>query len=194
MAAPSCMETREQASGLAVDEVEVLFFVDEVAELLHLQQFAFDHLLGERDEQVEDAEVALFQRGGEGLHVEPVAGEDALGVAPGGVGGGAAAAEFGLVDDVVVDQGCGVEHLDHGAEADAGVRGAAEGFGGEQQQQRADALAAAGHQVLRDVGDDVDFGGGLAGKLLLDGGEVVAEEVEDLFGGRDGESAHATLE
>ena len=82
----------EEAGGLAVDEVEVLFLVDEVAELLHLQQFAFDHLLGERDEQVEDAEVALFQRGREGLHVEPVAGEDALGVAPGGVGGGPAAA------------------------------------------------------------------------------------------------------
>jgi hypothetical protein len=34
-----------------------------VAELLHLQELAFDHLLGERDEQVEDAEVALFERG-----------------------------------------------------------------------------------------------------------------------------------
>jgi hypothetical protein len=31
---------------------------------------------------------------------------------------------------------------------------------------------------------------GLAGELLLDGGEVVAEEVEDLFCGRDGEGAH----
>ena len=72
--------------------------------------------------------------------------------------------------------------------------GAAEGLGGEQQQQRADALAAAGHEVLRDVGDDFDVGGGLAGKLLLDRGEVVAQEVEDLFGGRDGEGAHATLE
>ncbi len=37
----------EEAGGFAVDEVEVLFFVDEVAELLHLQEFAFDHLLGE---------------------------------------------------------------------------------------------------------------------------------------------------
>ena len=131
---------------------------------------------------------------GEGLHVEPVAGEDALGVAPGGVGGGAAAAGVGFVDDVVVDEGGGVEHLDDGAEADARVGGAAEGFGGEQQQQRADALAAAGHEVVRDVGDDFDVGGGLAGELLLDGGEVVAEEVEDLFCSRDGEGAHSTLE
>ena len=69
--------------------------------------------------------------------------------------------------------------------------GAAESFGGEQEQQRADALAAAGHQVLGDVGDDVDFGGRLAHEFLLDCGEIVVEEVEDLFGGRDGEGAHA---
>ena len=147
----------EEAGGLAEDQVEVLFFVDEVTELLHLQEFAFDHLLGEGDEQFEDAEVALFEGGGEGLHVEPVAGEDAFGVAPGGVGGGAAAAGVGLVDDVVVDEGGGVEHLDDGAEADAALAGAAEGFGGEQEQQRTDALAAAGHEVAGDVGDDFDL-------------------------------------
>ena len=181
----------EEAGGLAEDEVEVLFFVDEVAELFDLEQFAFDHLLGERDEQVEDAEVALFERGGEGLHVEPVAGENALGVAPGGVGGGAAAAGVGLVDDVVVDEGGGVQHLDDGAEADAAVAGAAERLGGEQQQQRTDAFAAACDEVLRDVGDDGDVRGGLRGELPLDGGEVVAEEVEDLGCGRDGEGAHS---
>ena len=180
----------EEAGGLAEDEVEVLFFVDEMAELLHLEEFAFDHLLGERDEQVEDAEVAFFESGAEGLHVEPVAGEDALGVAPGGVGGGAAAAGVGFVDDVVVDEGGGVEHLDDCAEADAGLAGAAEGFGGEQEEQWADALAAAGDEVAGDVGDDFDVGGGLAGELLLDGGEVVAEQVEDFGGSRDGESAH----
>ena len=37
----------EEAGGLAEDEVEVLFLVDEVAELLHLEELAFDHLLGE---------------------------------------------------------------------------------------------------------------------------------------------------
>src|ERR1019366_9529381 len=171
----------KKARGLAENEVEVFLFVDEMAELLHLQQLALDHLLGEGDEQVEDAEVAFFEGGGEGLHVEPVAGQDALGIAPCGVGGGTAAAEFGLVDDVVVDQGGGVEHLDDGAETDARMAGAAECFGGEQEEQGTDALAAAGHQVLGYVGDDVDLGGRLAYKLLLDRGEIVVEEVEDLF-------------
>ena len=79
-----------------------------MAEFLHLEELALDHLLGEGDEEVEDVEVALGEGGVEGLHVEPVAGEDAFGVAPGGVGGGAAAASVGLVDDVVVDEGGGV--------------------------------------------------------------------------------------
>jgi hypothetical protein len=47
---------------------------------------------------------------------------------------------------------------------------------------------------LRNVGDDFDFGGGLTGELLLDGSEVVAEKVKDLFCGRDGERTHANLD
>ena len=175
----------EEAGGLAEDEVEVLFFVDKMTELLHLEELAFNHLLGEGDEELEYAEVAFFESGAEGLHVEPVSGEDALGVAPGSVGGGAAAAGVGFVDDVVVDEGGGVEHLDDSAQANAALAGAAEGFGGEQEEKWADALAAAGDEVAGDVSDDFDVGGGLAGELLLDGGEVVAEQIEDFGGSRD---------
>ena len=48
-------------------------------------------------------------------------------------------------------------------------------------------------QVSGDVGDDVDVETEWRAELLLDGGEVVAEEVEDLFGSRDGEGAHIVL-
>src|SRR6202011_2537217 len=99
----------------------------------------------------------------------------------------------GLVDDVVVDEGGGVEHLDYGAEADAAVAGRAEGFGREQEEERAGAFAAACDEVLGDVSDDLDVGGRLAGELLLDGCEVVAEEVEDFACGRYGEGAHSWL-
>ena len=86
-------------------------------ELLHLQQFALDHLLGEFDQRVEDAEVAFLHRDLEGLHVEPVAGQHALGISPLGVGRRTAAAGLGLVDDVVVNQRGRVDDLDHGAES-----------------------------------------------------------------------------
>ena len=87
-----------------------------------------------------------------------------------------------------------MEHFDDGTEADAGLGGAAEGLGGEEEKHGADALASAGDEVLGDVGDDVDWGCGLGGELALDGGEVVTEEVEDLFCVRDGEGAHSSLE
>ena len=84
-----------------------------------------------------------------------------------------------------------MEHLDDGAEADAAMAGGAEGFGREKQEQGPDALAATLDEVLRDVGDDGHIGRGLTGELLLNGSEIVAEEVEDLGSGRDGEGAHS---
>lgn len=84
-----------------------------------------------------------------------------------------------------------MEHLDDGAEADAGERGAAEGLTGEEEEHGAYALAAAGDEVGGDVGDDVDFGGGLSGELMLDGGEIVTKKVEDLLRIRYGDRAHS---
>ena len=126
----------EQACRLAVDEVEMLVERDELAELFHLQQFAFDHLLREFDEGVEDAEIALLHRDLEGLHVEPVAGQHALRIAPLRVGGGTAAAGLGFVDDVVVDQRGGVDDLDDRAQSDGALALVVEELGGEQQAAR----------------------------------------------------------
>ncbi len=176
----------KQAGGFSVDQVEVLFLVDEVAELLDLQQLAFDHLLRERDQKIEDVEITLFEGRREGLHVEPVPGEHALGVAPGRVRGRASATGVGLVDDVVVHEGRSVKHLNDRSEANAAVAGRPESLGRKQQEQWANALASACDQVLRDVGDDGDVRCGLFGKLLLDSGQVVTEKVKDLGGCRDG--------
>ena len=180
----------EEARGLAIDEVEVLFLVDQVAELFHLQQLAFDHLLGERDEQIEDAEVAFVERGLEGLHVEPVAGEHALGVAPGGVGGGRPRR---VLASSMMSSWTSVAVCSISTTAPRRMRASlsqSSDFGGEQQQQRANALAAAGDEVVGDVGDDGDGRGGLACELALNGGEIVLEEVEDFSCRRDGDRAH----
>ena len=90
---------------------------NQFAELLNLQQLAFDHLLGEFDQRVENAEIALLHRDFEGLHVEPVAGQHALGISPLRVCRRAAAAGLGLVDDVVVNQRGSMDDLDDGAES-----------------------------------------------------------------------------
>ena len=50
----------------------------------------------------------------------------------------------------------------------------------EQQERRANALAAAFAQVFGDLSDRADAGGSVAPEFLLDGHEVVPQKIEDL--------------
>ena len=68
---------REQARRFAIDQIEMLLQRNQLAEFFHLEQFAFDHLLGQVDEDVDDAEIAFLHRDLERLHIEPVAGQHA---------------------------------------------------------------------------------------------------------------------
>jgi hypothetical protein len=160
---------------------------DELSQLFHLQEFAFDHLLGEFDQSVEDAEVALLDGDLEGLHVEPVAGQHALRIAPLGIGCGTAAPGFGLIDNVVVHQGRGMDDLNYGAEPDRALTLIVEQFCGQQQQCRADSLASAGAEVFANLGDGLNAGDGVATELALQRDEVVPQQIEYFFsvnGGR----------
>ena len=147
---------------------------------MNLQQLALDHLLGEADEQVEHAQVALFERHFESLHVEPVAGQNALLVAPGGVGGRPAAARVGAVNNVVVDQRGRVHHLDHRAKANSAVAKKIQLMRSQQQKRGPDALAAAFAQVLGNFGDGADAGSGVAAELLFHRNEVLPQQLKDL--------------
>ena len=102
---------------------------------------------------VENAEIAFLNGDLEGLHVEPVAGEHALGVAPLRVGGRTAAPGLGLVNDVVVDEGCRVDDLDHRAQPNGALALIVEELGRKQEQGGADSLAPSGAQVFADFGD-----------------------------------------
>ena len=112
----------EKAGGLAVDQFHAVGFGDvDAADAVELDQFAFDHHLREADQQIENVEIALAQGDLKGLHVEPVAGENAGVIAPLHVGGRTAAAGLGDVDDVVMNERRGVDHFDHGAQLDRGL-------------------------------------------------------------------------
>src|SRR5262249_33801436 len=103
-----------------------------LAQLFRLQQFALDHLLRQVNEDVKDAEVAFLDGDLESLHVEPVAGKHAFGVAPPGVGRGTAAARLGFVNNVVVNQRGGVDDLHHGAQAPGAALIMGKELGGKQ--------------------------------------------------------------
>jgi hypothetical protein len=55
-----------------------------------------------------------------------------------------AAADLGLVNNVVVDERCGVDDFDDRSELYRALALVAQEFGGEQQQRRTDSLAPAG--------------------------------------------------
>src|SRR4051794_18466330 len=107
----------KQASCFAEDQIEMLIEGNQLSELLDLQQLALDHLLGEFDKGVENAEVPLLHGNLESLHVQPVARQHALGVSPLRVGRRTAAPGFRIVDDVIVNEGGRVNNLDDSAES-----------------------------------------------------------------------------
>src|ERR1700745_2934983 len=110
---------REQASGFAIDEIEVLGQRYGVTEFFHLQQLPLDHLLCEFDQRIQYAEVTLLHSNLEGLHVEPVACKHAFGISPLGISGGAATAYLSFIDNVIVNE-CGrVDDLDYRTQPDS---------------------------------------------------------------------------
>src|SRR4029077_11400151 len=80
--------------------------------------FAFDHLLSQFDERVENAKIALLHGDFESLHVEPVAGQYTFGIPPLSIGGGTPTPGLGLINDVIVNQGGSVDDLNHCAQPD----------------------------------------------------------------------------
>jgi hypothetical protein len=140
----------------------------------------FHHRLGQLDQQIQQAEIALADGDPERLHVEPVAGKHAGLVAPGAVGGRPAAAHLGVVDHVVMHQRGGVDHLDDGSQADRGVALGAAGAGAQQHQRRTQALAAAELEVTRDLGDRVDRADRVEADELLHPAEIRPDQGKNL--------------
>ena len=106
----------KSAAVLRADDVEVV--VDGeigAAVLLGAEDLALDHLDRRVREEPQDLEVPLGQRHGHRVHVEVVADQHRQVVAPAVVDRRPAAADVGLVDDVVVDQRGRVDELHHRA-------------------------------------------------------------------------------
>ena len=179
---------RDQRAGLAGDDLEVV----------RERVLAGSRLDGLEDLPLDQAGECLgldaygvrAEVGGQlgGLPEEEVAGEDRDVVVPACVGGVGAAAQGRLVHDVVVVEGRHVGELDDARRGQdlGGVRLRAS-LGRQQHQQRAEALAARGHQVRGRGGDVVRAPAAVTDELLLDHGEAPGEAPLQLFVD-DGES------
>src|SRR5208282_1525573 len=110
-----------------------------------------------------------------------IAGQHAHGVAPLRVGGGTAAADLGLVNEVIVDERRRVDDLNDGRELYRALALVAEELGREQQQRWTDSLAPAGAQVLADLRNRGNVRDRIAPELFFDRDNVVTQKIEDFF-------------
>jgi hypothetical protein len=182
--------TAKKAGGFAIGKVGG-FRLGEInaIEMGELEKLAFHHVLREVDENIENGEVAFLQSDFEGLHVEPIAGEDAHVIAPAGVGRGAATARVGAIDNVVMDERGAVNHFDDSAERNGGGALISAGASSKQKKRRTEAFAATFAEIAANFGDRLDGFAGLGGEFAFDEGKIVANEVKHFANGQDGDGS-----
>ena len=148
----------EQRRGLGVDDVEVAILAElDLARGGELVDLAFRDHGGGVGKDLEHLQAAVLDHQLEAAAEQEVAHEHARGVAPDDVRGPFAAAQIAAVDDVVVEQGRGVDELDRGGKAMVARPGIADQPGAAQRQHRTHPLAAAGDQVAGELGYQWDL-------------------------------------
>ena len=100
------------------------------------------------------------------------------------------AAEFGFVEDVVVDEGGHVDHFDDGGDGDVGVGEGAYGPTAKQDQARAQHFSAEAGDVFDEGVDAAEVGGEFLREEGVDrfelGGDALGEEGEGRCGAHCG--------
>ena len=163
-------QRRRLAEGNALEGGDVEVDPPSAFELFDLAE---DEVVeGGGGEQVERTEADSADEG-QGAHEKEVTGDDADGIAPGTSGSGPAPAHDGVVDDVVVQEGCGMEHLDGGGDGE-GMRGGGRVVDGPSRGDEDDG----GAEAFAAGGDEVGGGAGASGIGRQAGSEQIVDAVE----------------
>ena len=181
---------RRVVGGLVGRHVEVVLRQDvpaAVADPAEVERLALDGALLHLEELLHDSEAHV---GGEVLvaqHVAEHVGESEVADVDGDaralrhVGARLAAAQLGLVGDIVVNEGCRLEDLDGRRRAHGARRLAAHGLAAEQAKRRPGPLAARGGKAgKRRVEEAVEVRGGRLGRAGHAGRGRAREVVVDL--------------
>ena len=118
-----------------------------------LHDLAFGNDIGGLGHHVQDAQIVTLDHHLEGSGIQEIANQHAGWVAKHGVGGGASAAQIGVVHHVVVKQGGGVNELDDGGQFVVIAAFIAQSACHEQQQNGSQTLSASQDDVLGDLPD-----------------------------------------
>ncbi len=144
----------EQLSGLALDDVQVSRFIGvRIVHMQQLQDFALGDAVGGVGQALLDGHRIQTDHQLEGARIQEIADQNARGIAPESVGGLAPAPQVGFIDDVVMQQGGGMDEFDDGGQSGVvlpGVTGSARGHCG---QHRTQTLAAGGDDVFGNLVD-----------------------------------------
>jgi len=167
----------EEARRLAVDHVQVpdLGRV-RVAGVHELHDLAGGDGVGRVRHHADDRLGAECRHHLEGAGVEEVADQHRGGVAEGLVGRLTAPAPGGVVHDVIVQEGCGVDEFDEGRSRDMGRIRRPGRPGSEHDQERPKAFAAPADDVVPHLVHERDVACELAPDLGVDRREVAGDE------------------
>ena len=138
--------------------VEILLFVSID---LALRGQLLDLALGDHGrgvaEDPQHLEAAVLDHQFKRAAEQEVADQHACRIAPDEVGGALAAAHPRAVDNVIVEQSRGMDELDRRGELVVARAGVAEQCGAGERQHRPHALATAGDQMARELGNQRDL-------------------------------------
>ena len=170
---------------------------DPAALAVELEDLRLGHGDGRAGEGFHDPAIVVPDEELEGLGVEMVADEDRRVVSPARVGRRPSAPQRRLIDDVVVDERRRVEQLDHGRQPHRPLAPRAREPRRQEEQDRAQTLAAGAGNVAAHLLDEADRRIELATDLCFDRFEVGAHErshalLEQTFEGRSRHAARAT--
>ncbi len=146
-----------------------------------LEDLAFGHHGGGVGQHLQDLQFIGGHRQGQGFGQEKVTHQDYRLVAPDGVGGGRPPAHAGRVDNIVVQQGGGVEVFEDRGKTAQAIALAAAHPGRQNEQQRPDALAAAEQDMAPHLGDQRHVSLEIGRQRLIDGGHVLFQIFQNAF-------------
>ena len=118
-----------------------------------LQHFAFGNRVGGVGQELHHLRPSEFDHQLEAARIQEVPDQHRRGITPHRIGGAAPAPQVGFIDHVVMEQGGGVDELDHRRKLVRIPPAMSERPCGQQQQHRAQALAAGTDDVFGDLVD-----------------------------------------
>jgi len=172
----------KQLGGFVADDLQITLFIDIGVVAVHqLHDFAFGDDVGGVGKNAHDVHVAYIDHHLERTRIERVPDQDAGRVAEQDVGCFSVAPQVGLIDDVIVQQGCRVDEFDDRGKLMVTRPAITQRAGAEEHQDRAQTLASGIDDVFGDLFDEQRVGMQFPANQRIDGLHVRFDQRVELF-------------